>query len=458
MKSKRAKMANGPAQYPSVLKVLMKIMRYVDKFTFFLMIIVHDSEGSSATGCGMPGRSRKSLPINAGDREIFDEGFRVEYRCQNLPLGDTYRTCEDSKWSGSIPKCPELLNATGLSVRASSPKSVHFSWQNEMKVVGVQIAVRRPGNVTIWPEIDVEGVNGLGDTLKMNVRTGSGDDIRLVRIANTSPDARYLEELTEITVRTKSYVAECTVNADGQWLQLDTNIEVPYLCIVQDWYGLYHIDETVDDCQTPDIPLHAIMESTFRSKNTQSPVFSCMEGYRLKPSQHSPTCAENGDWTLYDFQPCEEVFCDKEETDLKLVSLDRSATSGSRFPIGTKAFLSCSTPEDKRYVICAENGAWLPKTELCDTSFFRTENLVIGLAVCLVLVVICMPIAFFWLYRRVQHVSPVTEIPMEQFDTSTRNVPRYAAVNYTEHVDSLQNESANYEYIDYAAKQTNVAA
>ncbi|KAI1279266.1 hypothetical protein HDE_14088 [Halotydeus destructor] len=254
-----------------------------------------------------------------------------------------------------------------------------------MKVVGFQFALRRPGNETFWPEIYVIGVNGLGATIRRNVRTGSSDDIRLVRVTNISPDVRYLEGLTEMTVTTKNYVADCTVNAEGQWVQLYTNIEEPYLCIVQDWYELYHIDETVDDCNIPDTPLHAVMESAFRSKNTLTPIFSCKEGYRLKPSQHSPTCAENGDWTLYDFQPCEEVFCDKDETDLQIVSLDRSATSGSRYPIGTKGFLSCSTVKEKRYVVCAENGAWLPKTELCDISFFRTENLVIGLAVCLVL-------------------------------------------------------------------------
>ncbi|KAI1279267.1 hypothetical protein HDE_14086 [Halotydeus destructor] len=415
------------------------------------MIIACDSKGSSATGCGMPGRSRKSLPINAGDREIFDEGFRVEYRCHHLPVGQTYRTCEDGKWSGSIPKCPELLNATGLSVRASPPTSVHFSWKNEMKVVGVQIAVRRPGNVTIWPEIDVEGVNGLGDTLKMNVRTGSSDDIRLVRIATTSPDVRFLEEVTDMTVTFNNSMADCTINTEGQWVQLHPSIEEPYLCIVPDWYGLYHIDETVDDCNIPDTPLHAVMESTFRSKNTLTPIFSCKEGYRLKPSQHSPTCAENGDWTFHDFQACEEVFCDKDDTDLEIFRLDQSATNGSRFPIGTKAFLSCSTSKDKRYVVCAENGAWLPKTELCDTSFFRTENLVIGLALCLVFVVICIPVTFFWLYRRAQPVSPATEIPMKQFDTSTRNVPRYATADYTEYVDSLQDESTIYEYISYDA-------
>ncbi|KAI1279262.1 hypothetical protein HDE_14083 [Halotydeus destructor] len=429
-------------------------MRYVHKIAF-LLIIAYTSKGSSATGCGMPGRSRKSIPTNVGDLETFDEGFSVEYRCRHLPVGLSDRTCKNGKWSGSIPKCPELLNATGLSVRASSPTRVHFSWKHEMKVAGVQFAVRRPGNVTVWPEIDVDGVNGLGDTLKLNVRSGGSDDIRLVRIATTSPDVRFLEELTELTVKTQNYMADCTVDAEGQWVQLYTNIEEPYLCIDHDWYGLYHINETVDDCDIPDTPLHAILESTYRSKNTLFPVFSCTKGYRLKPSRLSPSCAQNGEWTFHDFQACEEVSCDKDDTYLEIVSLDQSATNGSRFPIGTKAFLSCSTPKDKRYVVCSENGTWLPKTELCESSFFRTKNLVIGLAVCLVLVVICMPIAFFWLYRRVQHVSPVTEIPMTQIDTSTRNVPEYVTVNSPGYDDALQYGSANYEYIIYRATETN---
>ncbi|KAI1279265.1 hypothetical protein HDE_14087 [Halotydeus destructor] len=428
----------------------MRIMRHVDKLASCLLIIAYSSKYSSATGCGMPGRSRKSSPINAEDREIFNEGFRVDYLCRHLPVGG-YRTCEDGKWSGSIPKCPELLNATGLSVRASSPTEVHFTWKHEMRVVGVQFALRRPGNVTIWPEIDVRGVGSLGPAFRENVRTGSHGDIKLVRITTRSPDVRYLEEKTELTLRTKNFVADCAVNAEGQWVQRYTNIEEPYLCIEQGWYGLYYINETIDDCSIPDTPLHAIMESTSRSGNTLSPVFSCVEGYRLKLSQHLPTCAENGDWTLYDYQPCEEVFCDKDDTNLEVVSLDQSATSGSRYAVGTKAFLSCSTVKDKRYVVCAKNGTWLPKTELCDALFFRAENLVIVLAVCLVLGVICMPITFFWLYRRAQPVSPATEIQIKQLDTSTRNVSRHAAANYSGYDGSSPDESAIYDYISYDA-------
>ncbi|KAI1286475.1 hypothetical protein HDE_10878 [Halotydeus destructor] len=432
-------------------------MRGVDKF--FLLIIAYSSKGSSATGCGEPGRSRKSLAINVGDLQIFDEGSRVEYRCRHLPVGHVDRTCKDGRWSGSIPKCPELLDATGLSVRASSATSVCFTWKNKMKVVGVQFAVRRPVNATMWPNIDVTEINGLGSTSKMNVRSGGSDEIRLVRFTARSPDVRYLEELTEVTVNFKNHVADCTMNAVGQWVQLHTNIEGPYLCIVQDWFGLYHINETVDDCQTPDTPLHAILESTSRSKNTLFPVFSCIEGYRLKPTRQLLTCPENGDWTLYDFQPCEEVlFCDTEKTDLEIVSLDQSATSGSRFPIGTKAFLPCSTSKDKRYVICSETGTWLPETKLCDTSFFRVENLVIGLAVRLVFVVICMPIALYWLYRHLKSVSPVTEIPMKQFDASTRNVSGYDTAHHPEYDDSLQTEPANYECISLEATVTNVTA
>ncbi|KAI1286473.1 hypothetical protein HDE_10877 [Halotydeus destructor] len=288
---------------------------------------------------------------------------------------------------------------------------------------------------------------------RINVKTSSDVKVKLFRITATSPDVLYFGELTETTIEISYYVADCAMNAEGQWFQLYSNIDGPYVCIVQDWYGLYHINETVDDCQTPDTPLHAILESTSRSENTLTPVFSCIEGYRLKPSRQSPTCEENGDWTMYDFQPCEEVFCDKDVTVLEVVSLDQPAASGSRFPIGTKAFLSCSTLIDKRYVVCAENGAWLPKTKPCETPFFRTDNLLIGLAVFIVLVII----GFFWLYRRTRNVSPVSAIPMKHFETSTRKVNQYA--NHSEYDDSLQDESANYESISYeAATETDFTA
>ncbi|KAI1279263.1 hypothetical protein HDE_14084 [Halotydeus destructor] len=278
----------------------------------------------------------------------------------------------------------------------------------------------------------------MGSLIQVSITGVANDDLRIVSVSTGSPDFRYLDQYNKVILTTNNQVADCTLNAEGQLSQLGNNVVGPYLCIHEDLYGLYHIDETVDDCDTPDTPLNAMVESTYRSGKSAHANYSCVDGYRLKLSKslQSPTCLENGDWTSYNYQPCEAIYCDKDKTDYVIVRFDQSAASGSRFPTGTKGFLSCSTSRDKRYVVCDRNGSWLPETALCETPFVNLKGLAIGLTVTLVVVVFGIPLIFYWLYRRTQEAPSAVEVPMEHF--------------YTEPLRPNQHyESVNYDYIRY---------
>ncbi|KAI1286474.1 hypothetical protein HDE_10879 [Halotydeus destructor] len=430
-------------------------MRYFAKFVLFTLFLIYAINCSIDTSCGRPGHSRKGIPINAGGHEVFAEGYIVEYSCGNFTAFMVDRMCKGGKWSGSIPKCPKVLNVTGLSAEAVKPTRVVFTWKGEMRVVGLEFAVQRPSNQSVWPKIAVRGITGIGPYFGVRMAVADDEDILLVRVFAASPDVRFLDRRDELAVVTNNHLANCAANDEGSFSQLGTRIEGPYLCIVEGSCKLYGIDETIDDCQTPDTPLNAFVESTFKSEEAMHANYSCAHGYRLKMNlkQESPICPENGDWTSYDFQPCEKIMCDRDGTDFVIVSFDQPATSGSKFPIGTKGFLSCSTLQDKRHVVCAENGAWVPKTKLCATLLFRSDALVIGLMIGVLLLTVLTPVILCWLYRRARLVPTALDMRMKHLDASSGKNVRYIEPLYPDY-EYTQNGSADYDYIDYDHPET----
>ncbi|KAI1286488.1 hypothetical protein HDE_10881 [Halotydeus destructor] len=444
-------------------------MRYFKSFALFYLFCA--VKLSSASSCGKPGHSRKSVLIDAENREIFDEGSTVEYDCEHTPIGDFVRTCEDGKWSGSIPKCRECfhhisifnapvfdniaepINVTELSVKAVTTTRVYFNWKEKMRIVGLQLALRRPSHQLAWPEIEVKRIDGLRSR-RLGVGKVHNENLQLVQTFTYIPDVRDIDHLNEVIVKTNNQIANCAVNAQGQLVSLDANMRGPYLCIDEYWCELYYLDETIDDCDTPDTPPNVRNVSTFRTGTVLHANYECEKGYRLKlPLSHErPSCPVNGDWKVYDFKPCEQVLCNKDETNFVIVSVDKSATFGSHFPVGTKGFLSCSTSRDQRYVVCDENGVWLPQTDLCDTPFFKNDGLVIGLVVALGLLVIFVPIIGYWLYHSTKRWSVDVDSLESKPERSENELVTYANTSHPYY------EPISYECVDYDETETHVIA
>ncbi|KAI1286487.1 hypothetical protein HDE_10880 [Halotydeus destructor] len=387
----------------------------------YSVIFVYAMSCSSATSCGKPGYSRRSVLVNIDDREVFAEGFVVEYFCEDMLIGAYTRTCKNGTWSGSIPKCAECLNLFETTATVVANKQIDLKWKNKKKIVGLLLFLRRPSNQSIFPEVDIDQDSGLPSFERIEDRMIESS--RLITLATRSPNVRDVSNLDEISVRTRNQIAYCSEKADGSLVPLINEIDGLYLCFSENWYFLFHLDENVDDCDTPDTPVNVRGVSTFRSGTTLHASYKCVEGYRLKLSQthESPTCSQNGDWTSYDFQPCEKILCNRNETNFVIATVDQSAAYGSHFPIGTKGFLSCSTLQDQRYVVCSENGAWLPATELCGTPFFRNDGLVIGLVSTLGFLVILIPIIGVWLHHCAKRSATDIKIPTRRHDDSANN-------------------------------------
>lgn len=225
---------------------------------------------------------------------------------------------------------------TNLDITGGEGK-LRVNWTEVEKVIAINVGLRQVGKQG-FEEIRVANVTGMGEFYRfLYDDPETGIKLLVVRVRYT--DLRSHEPINQVLIDFEDErinIASC-----------DSPFESNFTCFDKNYHALFYITEDYDNCDKPDAPLTAsVIRIPDPNGNGLIAEYTCKQGYRLKNDINiMPTCIKHGDWSDYDFEPCEAITCDATDF-LKIISKFDPAKSIDQILPGTKAILKCSSSRE----------------------------------------------------------------------------------------------------------------
>lgn len=261
-------------------------------------------------------------------------------------------------------------------------RTIKLTWTKKVPVVSVRLAFRRVGST--WGA-DIKIVDKAFRSYWQNYPKRNDIEIRLLTVT-TFMRAFLAKENGPIN----SF--EAIVDQDIELCNDMTNDteNKPNVCLDENYHETYILDEDIDDCDTPDSPLHVTAVGQVLANGTGLIAnYTCRDGFELDVSvvEKAPVCLTNGDWSTYkEIEPCLATTCGPDDyllTAIKFVPNLIAQHDRLRAVFGTKVFINCNHLQ--KYVTCMADGNWSEEPADCRRTAYWIYVL-IGIVCVLVLI------------------------------------------------------------------------